>query len=524
MSDSSQYITFTTSWLPPSRTILDDSKLPMACIVRPFISDESPPLAIFHEAIIRCKECLTYMNPFVKFEEVCQFWKCNLCAAQNQTPAWYMAPVDEEGKRKDISKRPELSSLSYDIMATEDYMSRPPMPCVYYFVVDISAVSRDTEYLDTICSAIQTLIEKEAIPGMPRTMVGILAYDTGLHFVNLNPIQGQPTIYTVTDAIDEIYLPLPYQNFLVPLDECSDLLISALEMIREMPTSPFSTAFRSAIVATYQVLYNQGGKAIFFLADSLVESGHPKDLVLDLQNPFYKEQANNMNIMNISCDLFITCSQYCNVQTISEISKFTGGDVYYYPNFRGKNSCEKLYNEIWMNVTREIYWEAAFRLRANKDWKPKTVYGHFSIKSEDLLCLPSFNDSQTIVYELQMVNTTVTNPLQVQTAMLYTSTQGERRIRVHNYQVEIAQDLGEVYEKVNQDALMNIVTKHALGAMIKTNKLDEGRKYLENKCTEIVSVCMRSFGKLPASIETLPYSFLGMIKSPLFVNQLLGCN
>ncbi|CAG9317991.1 unnamed protein product [Blepharisma stoltei] len=525
VSSESPYIALTTSCIPSSKQMSEDSKIPIAAIIAPFLPNESPlPQVVFHESIIRCKDCLSYINPYVTFEEVCQYWRCNICSALNPTPSWYMAPIDDQGKRTDLNKRPELTHNSYDIIATEDYMTRPPMPAVYYFVIDISASSHDADFLDTICDTIQSLITKKSFPGMPRTLVGLLAFDTDLHFVSLDPNQDQPMVYTVAGTFEEVFLPVPYQSLLVPLEECSDLLTSALDLIRTLHSTPFGVGFRSAVMAAYQVLYNQGGKALFFLSDCLIESGHPKDLKLDMDNPYYKEQAHNMSSMHISCDLFATCSQFCNVQTLSELSWHTGGDVYFYSPFRGKSSMEKLRNEINIAVTKDICWEAAFRLRTNKEFKAETVYGHFSVKSRDLLCFPTFNYHQTIVYEFHIHGTDPLQSMQMQTAMLYSSSEGERKVRVHNIRVDIAKTIHDVLNHANSDALINFFSKRALQEMVHADRLNLGREFLETRCKEIALVCVRNLGKMPKNLEGFTFGIQGMMKSFLFANQYLGYN
>ena len=49
--------------------------------------------------------------------------------------------------RKDIDDRPELYSGSVDLIASKEYMNRPPMPPTYIFLFDVSSEAVGTGYL-----------------------------------------------------------------------------------------------------------------------------------------------------------------------------------------------------------------------------------------------------------------------------------------------------------------------------------------------------------------------------------------
>merc|ERR1719162_1833947 len=69
-------------------------------------------------AIIRCKKCRTYINPYVTWEYNGRRWKCNICGFTNETAHMYYAPIGEDGKREDIYERPELCNGAVEYIAT----------------------------------------------------------------------------------------------------------------------------------------------------------------------------------------------------------------------------------------------------------------------------------------------------------------------------------------------------------------------------------------------------------------------
>lgn len=50
----------------------------------------------------------------------------------------YFAPVDASGRRVDLDQRPELLKSSIEFIAPAEYMVRPPMPPLYFFLIDVS--------------------------------------------------------------------------------------------------------------------------------------------------------------------------------------------------------------------------------------------------------------------------------------------------------------------------------------------------------------------------------------------------
>jgi len=53
-------------------------------------------------------------------------------------PSEYYSQLDATGKRADINQRPELTKGTVEFVAPAEYMVRPPMPPVYFFLIDVS--------------------------------------------------------------------------------------------------------------------------------------------------------------------------------------------------------------------------------------------------------------------------------------------------------------------------------------------------------------------------------------------------
>ena len=67
---------------------------------------------------------------------------------------------------------------------------RPPMPPVYFFVIDVSVSAVNSGMVATTAAAIKSCLE--SLPGAERTRIGFLTFDQHLHFYSLKASLTQP--------------------------------------------------------------------------------------------------------------------------------------------------------------------------------------------------------------------------------------------------------------------------------------------------------------------------------------------
>ena len=74
------------------------------------------------------------------------------------------------------------------------------------FVLDVSAAAVASGMLSQCVATIKECLDE--LSGQPRTQVGFVCFDSGVHFFNLKQGLSQPQILTVPD-LAELSLPLP---------------------------------------------------------------------------------------------------------------------------------------------------------------------------------------------------------------------------------------------------------------------------------------------------------------------------
>mmetsp|Transcript_30912 Transcript_30912/g.30547 ORF Transcript_30912/g.30547 Transcript_30912/m.30547 type:complete len:182 (-) Transcript_30912:1511-2056(-) len=165
------------------------------------------------------------------------------------------------------------------------------------------------------------------------------------------------------------------------------------------------------------------------------------------------------------------------------------------------------------------------KLRISRDYKVTQCYGHFSLRSGDVLSIPALNDSQTMTYVIQLENNIASSKkLYIQMGILYSSSNGERKIRIHNLLVPASNDMKDLYNAIDASAMINLISKQTVDQVSQTNKIELGKRIMEHRCREIVTTGLNLFGEIPKSLDIFIVSMLGMIKTPLFTFESMQYN
>ena len=195
----------TTDRIPSTNALQKELGIPLALLIKPFgelPSGEEVPACSFGEGkpIVRCRECRAYVNPFVKFIDNGARWICNFCRLDNVTDGYYYSQLDRQTQQRlDLDDRPELWSGSVDFIADSAYMSRPPMPPTFIFLLDVSKMAVDSGYLTQATTTIKGILDEGTLPGNERTRVAFIAFDKNLYYFNLKSTLKQPQMLVMTD-------------------------------------------------------------------------------------------------------------------------------------------------------------------------------------------------------------------------------------------------------------------------------------------------------------------------------------
>ncbi|XP_072347547.1 protein transport protein Sec24B-like isoform X3 [Scyliorhinus torazame] len=519
--------------IPHTLALLKQVKLPLGLIFQPFKDSREPPLLIT-DVPPRCTTCQTYINPFITFIDQ-QHWKCNTCFSLNDVPGNFLYdPMT--GSNCNPHSRPELQHAALEFMVPLEYQAGRPRPVTYLFVFDVSYNAVETGYLGIVC---KTLLENiDRLPGDSRTRIGFITFDSTVNFYHLHSSLSRPRMMVVAD-VDDIFIPSE-DKLLVNLQQSRQLVVSLLE---EFPvafreTQKRQCAFGPALQAAQKLLKYCGGRVSAFLTQlpnvgcgSLQPREDPGDSTLGAKHlapaiDFYKVLALELCGQQTGVDLFLLSQRYTDLASVACLPRYTCGYVYYYPAFHHIHSSalvEKLQQEFQHHLTRSIGYEGLLRIRYTQGLMLETYYGNSFLQTTQMLSLPCVCPQAEFAF-LMMIDGAVTDSSFVvfQSSLLYTSCQGERRVRIYTYCLPVVSSLSEVYAGVNMAAMMGILSKMAVDRSVRLclayTRDELMRVLIEALVAYRVSTCSpkQSAFTIPHSLQQLPLYVLALLKQPAF--------
>ncbi|XP_005002956.1 protein transport protein Sec24B isoform X2 [Cavia porcellus] len=521
--------------IPQTQALLNKAKLPLGLLLHPFRDLTQLPV-ITSNIIVRCRSCRTYINPFVSFIDQ-RRWKCNLCYRVNDVPEEFMYnPLTRS--YGEPHKRPEVQNSTVEFIASSDYMLRPPQAAVYLFVLDVSHNAVEAGYLTVLCQSLLENLDK--LPGDSRTRIGFMTFDSTIHFYNLQEGLSQPQMLIVSD-IDDVFLPTP-DGLLVNLYESKELIKVLLNALPSMFTNTREThsALGPALQAAFKLMSPTGGRVSVFqtqlpsLGAGLLQSREDPNQrsstkVVQHLGPatdFYKKLALDCSGQQTAMDLFLLSSQYSDLASLACMSKYSAGCIYYYPSFHcthNPSQAEKLQKDLKRYLTRKIGFEAVMRIRCTKGLSMHTFHGNFFVRSTDLLSLANINPDAGFAVQLSIEESlTDTSLVCFQTALLYTSSKGERRIRVHTLCLPVVSSLAEVYAGVDVQAAICLLANMAVDRSV-SSSLSDARDALVNAVVDSLSAYGSAVSNFqhsgliaPASLKLFPLYVLALLKQKAF--------
>jgi hypothetical protein len=148
-------------------------------------------------------------------------------------------PRHGHGISRDI--KPEMRNCIIEYVAPSEYMVhlclnlfiqmiewflkvRPPQPCVFMFVLDVSNTALETGYLPLFCKCLCKQLDN--LPGDSRMMIGLMTFNSSLHYYSLKAGLSQPQMMVISD-LDDQFFPSP-EGLLVNLKESREVAGQAL--------------------------------------------------------------------------------------------------------------------------------------------------------------------------------------------------------------------------------------------------------------------------------------------------------
>lgn len=572
-NSSPKFARLTLNNIPISAESLSATALPLGLILQPLapLQEGETPIPVLDFGDTgppRCRRCRAYINPFMQFKQGGNKLVCNMCTFPNDVPGDYFAPTDANGVRVDRLQRPELTLGTVDYVVPKEYWGqKEPVGMRYLFLVDVTGESVERGFLEGFCAGVlQALYGEggEEAEGAEKTIkipngarVGIVSYDKEMHFYNLSPKLTTAQMMVMPD-LEDPFLPFTEGLFVDPQESrtvLTSLLTSLPNMFRELhqrepallPTLSSAVAALAAtggkIICSLGALPTFGPGKLFMRDDGNVHNTDAERKLLKTEHPGFTSVAKKMVENGIGCDFFLAAPSggYLDIATIGEfsvtyqeipvltflghVSATTGGEVFYYPNFHSPRDNLKLSKEIVHTVTRETGYQALMKVRCSNGLQVSGYHGNYFHQNFGADLEFGTIDADKAVGVLFSYDGKLDPKLDAhfQSALLYTTANGERRVRCSNVVASVSQSAGECMKFVDQDAVISIIAKEACARMTEKN-LKDIRGALTEKTVDILAGYRKNFtgnsppGQLvlPENLKEFSMYMLGLIKSRAF--------
>ena len=544
------YIRLSTACIPQSSSLLKRFGLPLGVTIRPLAMplqiDPSSPIRFGKAGIVRCRRCRAYVNPFVQFIDGGRRWRCNFCGLTNEVPTEYFCPIDQSGRRSDLRDRPELVTGSVEFTAPAEYMVRPPMPPVYLALVEATDSSVRSGVLKCVLETLRDTLH--VLPGSDHSRVkfGIITFSSSLQFFTITGKVENGSLglrmLVVPDVEDVKHwnstddLPAPVGDLVVNLADCMSQIKHLLTFIPSVAQAshggPCASCLEVALQTALLVLGGTGGKLLVFQTSEpcLSARGKMSGVVGGSRSHLeqqLKKLASEFSRAQVCVDLYALGDSSgipLQVSSLGMLPKYTGGDVFHIDKFDHSHE-EILRSSVIRNLTRETGWEAVMRIRCSRGIKITSFHGHFFIRSADLLALPAVDSDKTFSVQLALEDVQLSSPwAYIQSALLYTSSLGERLIRVQTMAIPVVATMGEVFKYSDAGGCISILARVGI-ERLSVASVQETRIHMVQKllialreyCSIARSQSNNGFSlALPENLKMLPVYMLGLLKHKTF--------
>ncbi|KAI0107403.1 beta-sandwich domain of Sec23/24 [Hypoxylon sp. NC0597] len=560
-NSSPKFTRLTMNNIPANSEGLHSTGLPLGLVLQPLArlqpgEMEIPVLDFGDVGPPRCRRCRAYINPFMMFRSGGSKFVCNLCTYPNDTPSEYFCATTPQGVRVDRDQRPELTRGTVEFLVPKEYWTKEPTGLHWLFAIDVTQESYNKGFLEAFCEGILAALyapegddetdengePKRRIP--PGAKVGFLTYDKDIHFYNCNPALEQAQMMIMPD-IEDPFVPLSDGLFVDPYE--SKAVITSL--LTRLPTLfadiknpepallPTLTSCLAAlektggkIVCSLSALPTWGPGRLFMRDDGKYPGGEIDKKLFSTEHPAWRKVAEKMVAAGVGIDFFLAAPSggYLDIATIGHVSSTTGGETFYYPNFVAGRDNAKLSLEIKHTVTRETGYQALMKVRCSNGLQISAYHGNFIQHTFGADLEIGVIDADKAVGVTFGYDGKLDSKLDAhfQSALLYTTASGQRRVRCHNVIASVSDNARECMKFVDQDAVYTIIAKEAASKLASTSTtLKDIRLSLTEKTIDILAGYRKNFSSqshppgqlvMPEKLKEFAMYMLGLIKSRAF--------
>ncbi|WVQ86219.1 hypothetical protein IAT38_008387 [Cryptococcus sp. DSM 104549] len=415
------------------------------------------------------------------------------------------------------------------------------------FVLDVSAQSAERGVVREVCEGIRTALygkrraegeekpEEEEVMGEGQRVAFVTVAES-VSFWNLSPEAQAPSQAVVSD-LDDMFIPFNTGFLVDPIASRAQIeaVLELVPTIAERGGEGLRVAAGSAVQGALAGLRKIGGQINLFLSsiptvglgaltpreDPTVYNTDKERALFAPANAFWRDTAEHLAEAGVGANVFFFPDAYVDVASIGTLASATGGEVFFHPKFNVVRDRETVHTEIRRVLTRETAYSCTVRVRCSNGLRVSDHLGNFYQRAVTDLEFGTLDAAKSFVAVLKHEGRLDDRqPAFVQVAILYTSAEGERRVRCLNMSFVVTSLIGNIFKFADEEASCAVLLKAALSQVAQRN-LRDIRKSLNERCNRVLLSYRRHCAPavqqgqliLPDGFKLLPLYTLCMIKS-----------
>lgn len=209
---------------------------------------------------------------------------------------------------------------------------------------------------------------------------------------------------------------------------------------------------------------------------------------------------------------------------LDDLCKYTSGMSFVYPKFSYDSHLKRMTEDVSKTLLRPAAYDCIAKVRCGNGLQTDLTFGHFNKLESGDLKFASLSSEQTFattfIYDSKLSEN---DKIGIQCAVLYTTAEGQARIRIHNISLPCTLDISNVFKMADLDCLVSLLSKQVAG-QYQEQPIPFIASQLSSKSIHVLAgyrkhcASSMSTGKLvlPDSLKLLPLYASCLLKLPGF--------
>lgn len=504
------YFRSITSYIPTSKEVQTNAGVPLGVVVTPGLITNAPVIDNSDSVVYRCNKCQGYLSPYTKVNtNDYKSYTCPLCGQINT-----VSPTAHLPRPLEPQYHPEFSNPVYDIIAPKTYVMLPKFVPVFSILIDMSIPAYSCGFTAQFLTSIKTIL-----PSINENIhLHVIAFSDKVTVFDITK-QHEIIVSDSNDIAVPNIAPARLGDNMEKINEILDDLIS-----RSPSPTAVGNCLPTALLLCTKLMQGYSGNAFIGVVNIPTQGPyplHPRDpnqdelsmlkLPTDGSGKFFRDVSFHFSHAFASYHIFAfshnmspqnAAAGKVDMPVIGVPAGLTGGKCHFYGQATAE-SLSRLHIDLFNELTSNYFYNASLRMRCTSGVKLSKLHGNFLVQNRDLINFPVLIPDNSISIELEVESELKnTRECLFQLALLWTSLEGVRMIRIFNFSLPVLSDIPTIRSSIDEGALATFFAKRVVHSVLSSGK-ESAMKYLRNEMFRLVShsISVRSMYHLSHAIS-----------------------